>query len=405
MVAEESYAGLDLSELLRLEVELCTPLKRKDWTTDKRFGTRPQQVRVALLRDVRDNTCEPKGLDMNDLSPVLGRDGDRKGRGRDWRETRIFQLFKKNPPFANEDDQGTWEDSRKILRAMLGGMKKDGVVVRDEKTDVVNRIVSYFFTDERQLTRTPPFFRPERTDPRYAAWPHDDGEGIFFAVSLAQRHVQPNTRARWFMATGGDVLRSLVGPAFKLRTDALTAALCLGLDFTFVIPKPVKFREAIHEYLDRVQQYWLCDLDIERFFMRFPDLARLETNKRIGEQVLEHFHIREISMDEGPRSVDEAAVSRMFPLEQSVRRQADTGDLGDVYAPTFLNPWLRFHWADVLVESEQRCEPQYAAIAFNDISLKNTLHLLPPESMFEYLKWLTAFAAPRPVAHSNPLSA
>lgn len=63
-----------------------------------------------------------------------------------------------------------------------------------------------------------------------------------------------------------------------------------------------------------------------------------------------------------------------------------------MYGPTFLNPWLRFHWVDSYDPLAQKWTAQYTTIAFNDGSNNNHLVLLTPSSMTEYLKWLAAFA-------------
>jgi hypothetical protein len=94
------------------------------------------------------------------------------------------------------------------------------------------------------------------------------------------------------------------------------------------------------------------------------------------------------------KSLDAARLTHMFPFPESFKAASAMKGSLQVYGPTFLNPWIRFHWLDLLDTTQSRCEPQFAAIAFNDSFRKTTLHLVGPDSMLDYLKWLSAFVEP-----------
>jgi len=394
MVSAVEYPGIDRSELLQLEAELCTPTKRQEWVNDTRYGSAPHEVRVALLRDVY-KRCAPRGLKLNDLTPVLTAttpyarklDGDRRAR--------IYELFNAKRPMS-VDDVSVWNTSRELLVAMLGGFANINTDEEDARNQVVKRIANFFFPQEsaRQIDLPPPFFQVQRTTSRYVGYPHDEAEANFFTVSLARRHYRKETRVRWFMASGRDVLHSLTGSDFNRWAERLTAAICFGLDFTFIVPQAGDNKGPIHNYLDRIANYWKNDLDITILQSRYPEFRGMTDRGQFEREAGAHLKIVAVPMIGSPRYVEASKVTQMFPLAHSFKASADMKGGTEVYGPAFLNPWLRFHWADLVDENRSSCEPQFAAIAYNDSARRNTLHLVEPESMFEYLKWLSAFIEP-----------
>jgi hypothetical protein len=86
---------------------------------------------------------------------------------------------------------------------------------------------------------------------------------------------------------------------------------------------------------------------VENLQKSYPELKGLTTRKQVVEQVDAHVKIVEISRNGGAKMVDADALTTMFPFARM------KGEI-EVYGLEFLNPWLRFHWADLLDESESR---------------------------------------------------
>ena len=127
---------------------------------------------------------------------------------------------------------------------------------------------------------------------------------------------------------------------------------------------------------------------------RYPELRRKFANAKntqVEQHARTHMNIVPVPMSGAAKSVDKEGLTNMFPLAHSFQALSGMKGRLQVYGPTFLNPWLRFHWEDLL-DASHRCEHQYSAIAYNDSSQNTFLHLVPWDSMFEYLKWLWAFA-------------
>jgi len=152
---------------------------------------------------------------------------------------------------------------------------------------------------------------------------------------------------RWFAATGGDVFPRLTGSEFERWAERLAAALCFRLDLTYIIPETGRDKTPIQDYLDRVRKYWAEHLHVENLQKSYPELKGLTTRKQVVEQVDAHVKIVEISRNGGAKMVDADALTTMFPFARM------KGEI-EVYGLEFLNPWLRFHWADLLDESESR---------------------------------------------------
>lgn len=392
---ESAYPGFDLSELLQLEAELCTPLKRGQWITK---GPEPHKVRAGMLNEVLDR-CKEKGLKMNDLAPVLAYKGFYARKKERERQNKIYELFSENRTQA-EGDPVCWQSSQEILTAMLRGLE-NGVPGPNEREQVVGRIVSFFFPVDltsnagRKAELPPPFFRRERVRSHFVACPHDNGEANFYAASLGRIHFESSTKVRWFMASGGDHHHSVRGPAFGLWAERMAAALCFGVDFTFAIPQMDKGKTPIEDFLERFDNYWNNELDLAKLRIRYPELARkIVTKVDVAELARQHMKVVPIPMSGEGRTLDSAALKKMFPYAPFFRALSDMKDQPQLYGATFLNPWLRFHWADLLDTSQARCDPQYAAITYSDSPQRSTSHLVPPESMFEYAKWLSVFTQP-----------
>jgi hypothetical protein len=398
-VNQPSYSGLDLPELLKLEAELCTPLKRAEWigayyAPSQRYGREPVAVLAALLEEVLERTLKKMDLDKNDLAPMVeGKDAfTQKGKKL---ETAIYNLFNPNRIQGSYGNL-IWRQSRLILEVMLLGPK--GLAKRSpSERKVANEIIGFFFPDDSFEKLPPPFFSRERTESVHPGWPHDDAESRFYTVSLARKHHQKGGRVRWFMASGGDLLRGLTGnDSFYAYAERLTAALCFDLEFTFVVPETAHRGQTIKVYLDALKKFWASGQHLETLRYRYPEL-NLQSINQIDEIVRANMRVEEITMSDGPRGIDPAKLSDLFPFSQSFfKASATIRSDSQVYAPVFLNPWLRFHWADLVSSVEQRFEPQYAAIAFNDSNGKTNLVLPePPDSMNEFLKWLSVFVPPR----------
>jgi hypothetical protein len=394
MSAEGSaYSGLDFSELLQVEGELCTPLKRAQWVRD---GAEPHKVRAALLSDVFDR-CKSRGLKMNDLAPVLAhqtfyaRKTDRE------RQTRIYELFSPTRS-RSEDDIAPWQCSQELLAAMLRGLTSS-TPAQNERNEVTERIVRFFFPTDlmspnavQKAELPPPFFQKERLRSPFAACPHDESESNFYSASLGRLHYESTARVRWFMASGGDLLRSLTGSTFGLWAERMTAALCFGVELTFIIPQADEGETPIQGFLGRFNNYWKSEFNVTTLRHRYPELAKTFTNNiQVAEQAHKHMKVVPVQMSGEAKSVDSEILKRMFPFTPSFRASSEMKGTSQVYGAVFLNPWLRFHWVDVLDTSQSHCEPQYAAIAFNDRYQKTTICIVPPESMLEYLKWLSVF--------------
>jgi hypothetical protein len=377
-----SYSGLDLPELLQLEVELCTPLKRADWF-DRVHGANPHAIRGAMLEEMFDE-CERRGLRHHlDLVAALPRN---------YPPGKIYQYFKAGN-FPDEDRQA-WNVSRDLLRAMLVGPKNTRRVSK-ERSEAADRIVNFFFPVDPGTSQRvpPPFFRVERTSSEpFRAWPHDDAEGTFYAVSLAKRYCESGKRRlRWFMASGGDLFRDLTDEReFYGWAERLTAAFCFGLEFTFIIPEQEQEGQThSHGFVDRLKKYWDSldeTLDKSTFRDRYPGLAGFVDPGQVANRARASMRIRPVPMNGEAKNISEAGLRQMFPVQYRLELANP-----EVFGPTFLNPWLRFHWVDLWEPVKKECTPKFAAIAFNDSLGRNRLVLLTPESMTEYLKWLTAF--------------
>jgi hypothetical protein len=400
MAADPSqFSGLSLSELLQLEAELCTPLRRKDWVDSG--SKEPHAVRAALLTEVY-RKCKPRGLQKQHLAPVLKKlypvlanlypreqDQDR------WLKNKVYNLFspERSP---NDSDRMSWWGSQELLTVMLRGIKSDGSDDIRQRNEIVGRIVRFFFPADVSgasgpVDLPPPFFREERTGSDHCAWPHDAAEVDFYAVSLARRYRETDKRVRWFIASGGDLFRALGGRTFDAWAERIAAALCFGLNLTFVVPAASGGTTPLHDYLSRLQDYWKTKLDLTILASRYPDL-HVASGESIKQRALKNMRIKEVRMPGQAKRATGAMFTKMFPFARSFGASLNMAEDSRVYGPTFLNPWLRFHWIDLMVgPPAPSCEPQFAAIAFNDHLGKTNLVLLAPDSMTEYLKWLSAF--------------
>jgi hypothetical protein len=378
-----SYAGLDLAELLQLEIELCTPLKRADWFNRANGGS-PHAIRAAMLNGIFDD-CARKGLrHQSELVSALPRN---------YTPGQIYQYFKAGT--FHDDDATVWDVSRDILRTMLVGTKNTRGLPK-KRAEVAENIVHFFFpvSDGSSFRLPPPFFQVERTNSEaFRAWPHDEVESAFFAVSLAKKYCENGKRRlRWFMASGGGLFRELTDEReFYRWAERLTAALCFGLEFTFLIPERGKEGNThFHGFVDRLNEYWDSldhKLDKTSFRDRYPGLDGLVDPDQIANRARASVKTVTVPMNGETKNVTEVGLRQMFPVQYRL-------ELGnpEVYGATFLNPWLRFHWVDLSEHVTRECTAKFASIAFNDGSGRNRLVLLTPESMTEYLKWLTAYA-------------
>lgn len=386
MTSEQpAYSGLSFRKLLQLEVELCTPLKRAEWV--KQVGVEPIRVCVAMLNEVLELWTQ--GLNKNDLASAL----ESLFPGGTNLKEKTYAILDVNRVNKVKDHRSSWRCSQKLLRAMLLGLRERGF---DEKCQkVANRIVKFFFPEDLTVRTKledlpPPFFREERTDSDYIACPHDEREANFYAVSLAQKHYRSGARVRWFMASGGDFLQSLSGSEFDQWAEWLSGALCFDLDFTFLIPETGHL--PIEDFIRKFEQYSAKQLDLEIFRNRYPDLQELISQDWMKRQFQAHFKVRPVSITSELKDVDLDRARNEFPLK-NFATIFENQTKSKVCAPTFLNPWLRFHWVDIVCRtSKPICEPQFAAIAYNDVSRNNHLIFVQPDAMSEYLKWLSVFA-------------
>ncbi len=266
------------------------------------------------------------------------------------------------------------------------------------RRSVVDGIVKFFFGEDFRKggDLPPPFFRRERTaDPKFCACPYDAAEGEFYFTSLAREYVfKEHWKVRWFIASGGDYYRDMGESGernFRLWAQRVTAAACFGMDLTYVVPEESTGKTLIHRYLERLKSYAMEDSERETFLHRYPELTEVVNGNGIAEQMQKHLHTVHVEKPGEPEPFDAARLWAMFPLRH--RSEEVNKESSPACGWTFLNPWLRFHWVD-RVDSFGICEPLFAAIAYNSSRGKTTLQLVEPESMTQYIKWLSAFGTP-----------
>lgn len=305
------YEGFTLAELLQLEVELCTPLRRAEWFRSTKDAN-PMAIRAALLSDVHDR-CKEKGLVKNQLAELMIKRRPAKLSDGQWEHRLYGHFYTDRFP---KNNLTSWRISKDLLRCMLVGTNvRDSV---DRRHHVAESIVRYFFTtDLKELP--PPFFNVERTDSHFCGWPHDEAESRFYMVSLAMDCHDKRKDVRWFLASGGDLFHGLKDEKkFSVWAERLTAALCFGLKFTLLVPEPTQGNESpSHEFIERLNQYWKtidADLDKTDFAGRYPDLQHLITEHEIGTKAQQSFNPVQVPMSEA-RMIDHTRLNETFSVD------------------------------------------------------------------------------------------